>query len=137
MKGASAVREIAQSGLNPSNCRLVDPIESLSMGLGDGENSILILGFESSTIDNFDVPMTKLLGICAKWEGKYRFEDVATKSSSSGERDGAAGQWRNNFLKAPYLRVSEKSIILFIAIADIYYNILIYYYSIYIYYRII
>ena len=34
--GAEAVREISQSGLDPSNCRLLDPAEAAFTGAGDG-----------------------------------------------------------------------------------------------------
>ena len=34
--GAAAVREISQSGLDPSNCRLLDPAEAAFTGAGDG-----------------------------------------------------------------------------------------------------
>ena len=46
--GAEAVREISQSGLDPSNCRLLDPAEAAFTGAGDGENALLVLGFESA-----------------------------------------------------------------------------------------
>src|SRR5262245_25712690 len=43
-----AVRALAQSGLSPSNCRLLDPLEALFAGIGDGGTATLILGFESA-----------------------------------------------------------------------------------------
>jgi alkyldihydroxyacetonephosphate synthase len=43
-----ATRALAQSGLNPSNCRLLDHDEALLSGSGDGSRSILVLGFESA-----------------------------------------------------------------------------------------
>ena len=46
-QGVAAVREISQSALFPANCRLVSPMEALVMGLGEGKNTALILGFES------------------------------------------------------------------------------------------
>ena len=45
---AGAVREIAQSGLNPANCRLLDALEAELTGAGDGSANLLILGFESA-----------------------------------------------------------------------------------------
>ena len=45
---AEAVREISQSGLHPSNCRLLDAAEAGMTGAGDGEASLLVLGFESA-----------------------------------------------------------------------------------------
>ncbi|MDX6595342.1 MAG: alkyldihydroxyacetonephosphate synthase, partial [Solirubrobacterales bacterium] len=43
-----AVREIAQSGLHPANCRLLDASEAELTGAGGGEANLLILGFESA-----------------------------------------------------------------------------------------
>ncbi|MBO0706387.1 MAG: FAD-binding oxidoreductase, partial [Candidatus Dormibacteraeota bacterium] len=43
-----AVRAIAQSGLWPANCRLLDPTEALISGAGDGSASVLIVTFESA-----------------------------------------------------------------------------------------
>jgi len=47
LAAARAVREISQSGLNPSNCRLLDALEVGTTGAGSGEKSLLVLGFES------------------------------------------------------------------------------------------
>ncbi len=46
--GAAAVRALAQSGLEPANCRLLDPGEAGLTGAGDGETAVLVLGFESA-----------------------------------------------------------------------------------------
>ncbi len=48
MAAARAVREIAQSGLHPANCRLLDASEAELTGAGGGESNLLILGFESA-----------------------------------------------------------------------------------------
>src|SRR6202022_1873877 len=45
--GAAAVRALSQSGLYPSNCRLIDAAEALMTGAGDGSHTLLMLGFES------------------------------------------------------------------------------------------
>ena len=44
---ARAVREISQSGLYPSNCRLLDALEAGTTGAGTGEKNLMVLGFES------------------------------------------------------------------------------------------
>ena len=46
---ARAVREIAQTGLHPSNCRLLDAAEAELSGAGSGAANLLIVGFESAT----------------------------------------------------------------------------------------
>src|SRR5262245_13135075 len=45
--GLGAVRAIAQSGLLPSNCRLLDPSEASLAGL-PGDGAVLVLGTESA-----------------------------------------------------------------------------------------
>jgi alkyldihydroxyacetonephosphate synthase len=46
--GAEAVRALGQSGLWPSNCRLLDEAEgALTMAAPDGK-ALLVLGFESA-----------------------------------------------------------------------------------------
>ncbi len=60
--GAEAVREIAQSGLNPSNCRLLDPLEAETTGAGDGAHAVLVLGFESAHVP-VNTPMAAAIEI--------------------------------------------------------------------------
>ena len=45
--GAEAVRALAQSGLNPANCRLLDETESRLTHADDAGRAMLVLGFES------------------------------------------------------------------------------------------
>src|SRR5207253_5749410 len=45
---ARAVRAIAQAGLYPANCRILDPQEAYNTGAGDGAAAILVLAFESA-----------------------------------------------------------------------------------------
>jgi alkyldihydroxyacetonephosphate synthase len=82
-----ATRAVAQSGLGPANCRLLDPPESmLAAGATDG-GSRLILGFESA-----DHPVDSALA---------RAVEIGR---DHGGVIGAADPWRSTFLKAPYLR---------------------------------
>src|SRR5256714_123404 len=46
--GAEAVRELSQSGLHPSNCRLLDEAESALTHAGPPGKALLVLGFESA-----------------------------------------------------------------------------------------
>ncbi len=48
LDGAECVRAISQSGLYPSNCRLLDAGEAALTMAGDGSHALLVLGFESS-----------------------------------------------------------------------------------------
>ena len=45
---ARAVKAIAQAGLYPSNCRILDPQEAYNTGAGDGTAAVLVLGLRIS-----------------------------------------------------------------------------------------
>src|SRR3954469_15499282 len=95
-EGAAAVRAVAQSGLYPTNCRLLDPGEAmLSAGVGDG-SSLLVLGFESAD-HPVEAWMARAVELCADFGGAVP-EGVKTSS------EGAVGAWKNSFLRAPYGR---------------------------------
>jgi alkyldihydroxyacetonephosphate synthase len=96
-RGAEAVRAISQTGLNPSNCRLLDPLEAATTGAGDGGSAVLILGFESAYAP-VEHQMELAVG-CA--------EEHGGSPEPPPDRDGgggAAGTWRSAFIEAPYLR---------------------------------
>jgi alkyldihydroxyacetonephosphate synthase len=95
-QGTQAVRALAQSELDPANCRLVDPLEAAQAGAGDGSTALLTLGFESAD-HPVETWLARGLEICREHGGT--FEQGA---SDPGERTLAA--WREAFLRAPYLR---------------------------------
>ena len=99
--GAEAVREIAQSGLNPSNCRLLDAAESELTHAGPPGKALLVLGFESAH-HPVDEPMRVALESARNHGG----EPGEVRSKRSGEEGDAdpVGAWRSAFLAAPYLR---------------------------------
>ncbi len=100
--GAEAVRLLSQTGLYPSNCRLLDPTEAAGAGAGPGDAAVLVLGFESA-----DHPLDSWLNRaleCCRDSGGQVDEASGKTSPGQGAREGAAGAWRNAFLNAPYLR---------------------------------
>jgi alkyldihydroxyacetonephosphate synthase len=108
MKNAvAAVRALSQSALFPTNCRLLDPAEARNNGVGNGETAILVLGFESAD-HPADAWMTRALELVRDHGGVYDKEAVARSLSPEGRasehRQGAAGQWRNAFIRMPYYR---------------------------------
>ena len=103
--GAAAVREISQSGLDPSNCRLLDPAEAAFTGAGDGEHALLVLGFESA---HHPVDQPIRLAVEAASGHGGRPGDIRTQDDSRG--DDPVGAWRSAFLAAPYLRDSLVSL---------------------------
>jgi alkyldihydroxyacetonephosphate synthase len=94
MGGARAVRALSQSGLYPSNCRLIDPLEARVTGAGDGDRALLVLGFESAERD-VEPWMSMALECCGDHGGTWERRD---------SRQDAVGSWREAFLRAPYLR---------------------------------
>jgi alkyldihydroxyacetonephosphate synthase len=103
MAGAGAVRSISQSGLNPSNCRLLDPGEALTAGAGAGDEAVLVLGFESAD-HPLDASMSRALECCRDHGGQVPEGAGRTRGDEAGGREGAVGAWRKAFLDGPYLR---------------------------------
>jgi len=98
--GADAVRALSQSGLYPTNCRLIDAREAEVTGAGDGSHALLVLGFESAGQD-VERSMTTALEICRDHGGIWI---PPTRRGSGPESGDAVGSWREAFLRAPYLR---------------------------------
>ena len=96
--GAAAVRALSQSGLYPSNCRLIDAPEAQMTGAGDGSHALLMLGFESAEHD-VQPWMTLALACCSDHGGSW--ERRGAKQPADGD---SVGSWREAFLRAPYLR---------------------------------
>lgn len=92
-RAAEAVREIAQSGLRPSNCRLIEDEEARFTMAGDGSGHLLVLAFESAGAAVAE-----------------RFEQCAAIVRSAGGRElaassgGGAENWRETFMRAPQIR---------------------------------
>ncbi|MGH2912117.1 MAG: FAD-binding oxidoreductase [Solirubrobacteraceae bacterium] len=114
--GAECVRALSQSGLHPSNCRLIDPAEARFTMAGDGTFALLVLGFESSD-HPVDLLMDRALAICAEHGGtpgerRGSAEGGASATATSRAHNGASeanagsgvGAWREAFLRAPYVR---------------------------------
>jgi len=95
---ARALRVVAQAGLYPANCRILDPEEAYNTGAGDGTAAIMVLAFESA--DHALEPwMRRALECCADYGGLA--EGSAEEDS---HREGAAERWRNAFIRMPYAR---------------------------------
>lgn len=99
----AAVRAISQAGLYPSNCRLLDAGEALTAGAGNGEESVLIVAFESAD-HSLDPWMARALECCRDHSGRVPEGAGRTRTDEGAAREGAAGAWRDAFLRAPYLR---------------------------------
>jgi alkyldihydroxyacetonephosphate synthase len=124
--GAECVRALSQSGLHPSNCRLIDPAEARFTMSGDGSFALLVLGFESC-----DHPVDSLMdralaiavehgGVLGERRGGSAGAGRADGGPAGGGRagggsggadgstdrgdSGGVGAWREAFLRAPYVR---------------------------------
>ena len=109
------MRALAQSGLFPVNCRLLDAGEALlSARISPGAGALLVLGFESAD-HPVDHPMARALELCRDHGGRCPSRRPRPTPGRPGAvrggtgdrgagRDGAAGEWRNSFLRAPYTR---------------------------------
>jgi alkyldihydroxyacetonephosphate synthase len=95
--GAAAVRALAQSGLAPSNCRLLDPGEAALTGAARDGKALLVLGFESAD-HPLDAWLARGLELCGDHGG------AASGEPKAGVRGESEGAWRDAFLQAPYLR---------------------------------
>ena len=114
--GAEAVRELAQSGLHPSNCRLLDPAESALTHAGPPGKALLVLGFESA---HHPVDAAMEIALDAGQQhggeaGEVRGRRVESEQPGPGalrdnpppnsDGEDPVGAWRHAFLAAPYLR---------------------------------
>lgn len=110
-QATSAVRAISQSGLFPSNCRLLDPTEALINGVGNGTTALLVLAFESAD-HALHAWIGRALELLADHGGSWDQAAVdrslavtsATQDGEGEHRKGNAGAWRNSFLRGPYMR---------------------------------
>jgi alkyldihydroxyacetonephosphate synthase len=91
--GAEAVRALSQSGLYPTNCRLLDPGEAALTGAA-AEGALLVLGFESA-----DHPVDPWMDRAVELANDHG----GTVGRRSDGKD-SVGAWREAFLRAPYLR---------------------------------
>lgn len=99
-RAVDAVRAISQAGLYPANARLIDREEAAFTEAGDGTHDVLILSFEGTT-HPLDAWMDSALALCAEHGGQW---DRAALADAGAQRKGAAGNWRDKFVRGPYLR---------------------------------
>jgi len=102
-QAAHGARALAQSGLHPSNCRVLDPNEALVSGAGDGSAALLLVGFESAD-HPLEPWLARSLEIARDSGGLVDEGSVRHRSEENGSRGGPVGTWRSTFLRAPYLR---------------------------------
>jgi alkyldihydroxyacetonephosphate synthase len=108
----AATRALAQSGLHPSNCRLLDRAEARFSGTGD--QPVLLVGFESAA-HPVDVLLAQALACCADHGGRAVVGRDRPNPEEDRSRDATADTWRRAFFDMPYLR---DGLVSFSAIAE-------------------
>ncbi|MEM9696795.1 MAG: FAD-binding oxidoreductase, partial [Myxococcota bacterium] len=98
---AEALRHVAQAGLYPSNARVLDSMEAMINGVGDGRSSYLLLAFESAHGPREAWLEQALALVEGGQPGAVRHKAPSTEAVSKG---AASDQWKKMLLRAPYLR---------------------------------
>ncbi|MGV9414447.1 FAD-binding oxidoreductase [Nocardia sp. NPDC003693] len=99
----AATRTIAQSGLFPANCRLLDPMEAFLNAGTPTSGGVLVLGFESAD-HPVDAALSRAVQICHDHGGRTPDGVSSSDSEQDSARTGAADTWRSSFLRMPYQR---------------------------------
>ena len=98
-----ATRAISQSGLYPTNCRLLDQQEVMMNQVAFDGSCVLLLGFESA-----DHPLEpwidRALAIAASHGGSCPKGRVLRDETQNARGTDAAEGWRAAFLRGPYLQ---------------------------------
>ncbi|MGI5126228.1 FAD-binding oxidoreductase [Pseudonocardia sp. CA-107938] len=103
----AATRAIAQAGLYPSNCRLLDAAEAFLSTGTSVDGGLLVLAFESA-----DHPVDAWLDRAVELAQDGGGTVIARRSRDEDGSD-AAGSWRSAFLRMPYQRdaLARRSVI--------------------------
>jgi alkyldihydroxyacetonephosphate synthase len=97
-----ATRTIAQAGLYPANCRLLDPAEAFFNAGTPVSGGLLVLAFESAD-HPIDPWLDRAVEIATEHGGTVTSRRSRDTASGTTEHD-AAGNWRSAFLRMPYQR---------------------------------
>ncbi|MFZ4738927.1 MAG: FAD-binding oxidoreductase [Bradymonadia bacterium] len=99
--GVAAARALAQSGLYPTNCRLLDADEAALNGVAQDGAHVLLIGFESAT-----APVEPFMQIAVDLASAHggRFVRPPTFRTVGSDGDPTADAWKSVFVEAPYLQ---------------------------------
>ena len=98
----AATRAIAQSGLQPANCRVLDAREAAFNQVDQQGRCVLLLGFESADHPQ-GARLDRALEI-GRSHGGVCPEGPRHRDDGEASEGGAAGSWRDAFFEGPYLR---------------------------------
>ncbi|HJQ07296.1 MAG TPA: FAD-binding oxidoreductase [Nocardioides sp.] len=97
----AATRAVAQSGLHPSNCRLLDPAEAFLNAGTATEGGLLLIAFESAD-HPVDAWLARALELAADHGGTVLARRDRSEASPAGA--DASQSWRSAFIRMPYQR---------------------------------
>ncbi len=98
-----AVRAVSQSGLFPSNCRLLDAHEALINRVAFDGSTVVLLAFESA--DHVLEPwLQRALAITAAHGGTCPKGPVHRDDGAKSDAGDAAASWKAAFIDAPYMQ---------------------------------
>jgi alkyldihydroxyacetonephosphate synthase len=98
-----AVRTIAQAGLYPANCRLLDAREGALHAVTTDGSAVLLLGFESADHAP-DAAMDRAVAIAKRFGGTCPDGVVKRDTAPTPNAEDAAENWKQAFFEAPYLQ---------------------------------
>jgi alkyldihydroxyacetonephosphate synthase len=101
--GVAATRALAQSGLMPSNARLLDGVEAKLHRVAFDGSSVLLLGFESAD-HPVESSLLRALELVADHGGTLRGAARHRRDNGNDATPGDSNAWRAAFLDAPYLQ---------------------------------
>ena len=100
--GVEAIRQLSQTGLYPTNCRILDPTEVKRNNVGDGSGgSLIMLGFESAD-HPLDAWINRAVECCTDLGGTTPNGVIIKGDGETTGRGGSVGEWRNAFIRMPY-----------------------------------
>jgi alkyldihydroxyacetonephosphate synthase len=96
-------RSVAQSGLYPSNCRILDGNEARINGVTFDGSSVLLLAFESAD-HPLEAWMERAIAIAKECGGTVPKGPTYRAEGERIQAGDAASSWRQAFLDGPYLQ---------------------------------
>ncbi len=99
----AATRAVAQAGLYPANCRLLDGREAMINGVTFDGSSVVLLGFESAD-HPLEPWMERAVALCLDAGGASPKPPVYKRDGARARDEATATSWREAFLRGPYLQ---------------------------------
>ncbi|MEA3216956.1 MAG: alkyldihydroxyacetonephosphate synthase [Acidimicrobiia bacterium] len=97
--GYEAVRQIVQAKLWPANCRILDPAEAGRAAGMDGQQSLVIVSFESAELTQRH-NIAQAVEVARSCGGQIPDDEIRVDDGEGAPtgREGAVGAWRDAFI---------------------------------------